>query len=48
MFEGFMAAMTGLAIRSLAILTAGCNFTHEIADFKTETHKLVTMTGPYR
>jgi protein-S-isoprenylcysteine O-methyltransferase len=40
---GFLVALTGQAIRSLAMYTAGRNFTHMIAEEKKDTHKLVTV-----
>lgn len=44
---GLMLVVCGQSIRTVAMWTAGSNFTHIIADRKSQTHKLVTH-GIYR
>ena len=40
---GFIVALSGQVIRTLAMYSAGRNFTHMIAEEKKDTHKLVTV-----
>ena len=39
---GLFGAITSQCIRSMAIITAGSNFTHLVAQEKKENHRLVT------
>ena len=42
---GFMTAMAGQFIRTVAMLTAGHNFSHYIAEKKEEGHVLISHGG---
>jgi protein-S-isoprenylcysteine O-methyltransferase len=41
-FPGFAVLLVGQAVRSLAMIQAGGNFSHQVAEQKRDDHELVT------